>query len=171
MDENREKRALAAAHFLRLPSLAERVLGRQLSIRPDPRAIGEMQDGIEGLRPAYEQDLCDDLERMMDLIVPACESYGPPRDRLHAIAHDARGMAGTFGFALLGRVAHSLCDYLELGKHRARLDSALVSLHVTAMQNALAGRTRSSTFEDAIVRQLEMLVTRALARAKERKWR
>lgn len=174
MDQNREKGTLVAARFLRLPSLAERIFGRRSSLCPDPRSIEQMQDGIEALRPRYEELLHENVDHMMGLIVSACENRGKPRDQIYLTAHDTRGIAGTFGFTLLGRIAHSLCAYLELGDQMQRLDYALVSLHVSAMQNALAGRSKSDVFEDNLVRQLETLVARArksaLHRARERSW-
>jgi hypothetical protein len=163
-----QKSSMADTRFMRLPSVAERKLGADLDaapIRLDPRAIDHMQDTIDSLRLTYAEALQAQIDRLVALATPACEGYGPAREKLYTIAHDTRGLAGTFGFPLVGRIAHSLCDYLELGKRKTWLDTTLVSLHASAMRDAVKTGSKNEADDEAVLRELEALVDRALSAA------
>jgi len=55
-------------------------------------------------------------------------------DELFRAAHDIRGEAATFGFALVGPVADSLCRLLEHTPDIQRIPTALVEQHVDAVR-------------------------------------
>ncbi|MCP5433291.1 MAG: Hpt domain-containing protein [Alphaproteobacteria bacterium] len=78
---------------------------------------------------------------------------------LLAAAHEIKGLAGTFGFALIGRLAESLTRYL---RDKDASDEALVRMHVDAMLAGVSGdEERRGAVTEAVAAGLEELVSRA----------
>lgn len=61
-------------------------------------------------------------------------------ERVHRIAHDMRGQAGTFGYDLITTIGSSLCDYIEEAEDPARLDPEALQIHVDSLRAVLKGR-------------------------------
>jgi hypothetical protein len=148
------------ARFVRIPSIAERKLGRDYSapIRLDPRVLEQMQKTIQTLAAAYSDALGAQIASLLPLIDPASECAGDARSRLYAVAHDVRGLAGTFGMPIVGNFARSLCGYME---NRTELDSTIVRFHVEAMRDAATGRASDIALANETLRSLERLIDAA----------
>ena len=65
-------------------------------------------------------------------------------DMLFARAHDLKGLGGTYGFPLVGRIAASLCRLLGDGDGRLKAPLALVDAHIKAIKAAVRDDIRSA---------------------------
>ncbi|HEX7777021.1 MAG TPA: hypothetical protein VF449_10910 [Parvibaculum sp.] len=153
------------ARFVRIPSIAERKLGRDYSapIRLDPRVLDQMQQTIKTLAAAYSETLGAQIASLLPLIDEAGAGAGDARSRLYAVAHDVRGLAGTFGMPVVGDFARSLCDYME---KRINLDSTIVRFHVEAMNDAVNDPAPDTAIANETLRSLERLIHAAGSDAK-----
>lgn len=148
------------ARFVRIPSIAERKLGRDYTapIRLDPRVLDQMQKTIKTLAATYKETLVGQIASLLPLIEAGSADAGEARSRLYSIAHDVRGLAGTFGLAIVGNFARSLCGYME--KH-TDLDSMIIRFHIEAMRDAVTDPAPDSNLADETLRSLERLIEAA----------
>jgi hypothetical protein len=165
LTETSETEATAAtgdipARFVRIPSIAERKLGRDYTapIRLDPRVLDKMQNTIRTLAAAYTETLGTQIASLLPLIEPGSADAGDARSRLYAVAHDIRGLAGTFGMPIVGSFAQSLCNYME---KRTDLDSTIVRFHVEAMRDAVTDPAPDANLAGETLRSLERLIEAA----------
>jgi hypothetical protein len=145
------------ARFIRLPSIAERKLGPDYvaPIRLDPRLLDQMQRTIKELSAKYAETLSAQIDQLPPLIGRACAGIAEARGQLYAIAHDVRGLAGTFGHPIVGSFAKSLCGYMET---RSNLDTTIVGFHVEAMRDALDDPQPDVSLAHETLRSLELLI-------------
>jgi hypothetical protein len=153
------------ARFVRIPSIAERKLGRDYTapIRLDPRVLDQMQNTIKTLATAYSEALGAQIASLLPLIDDASAGAGSARSQLYAVAHDVRGLAGTFGMPIVGSFAQSLCNYME---KRIDLDIMIVRFHVEAMHDAVNDPAPDATLANETLRSLERLIDAAGTDAK-----
>lgn len=125
--------------FIRVPSIAERKLGTDYvaPMRLDPRVLEQMQSTIRDLEAKYADALKSQVAMLQVLVEPARKGDADARERLYALSHDMRGLAGTFGHAIVGQFADSLCRYIEQAKDGGWGDGTVVSFHVDAIRDAL----------------------------------
>ena len=83
---------------------------------------------------------------------------------LYRVAHDLQGMAGTYGYPAIGRIAGSLCRIL--GRAQTSEDAALINLHVEACRAAYlesrkddGGRTLADTLCVSLEEQVQQALT------------
>lgn len=147
----------APVHFLRLPSIAERKLGRDYvaPVRLDPRVLEQMQQTIRELGAQYAETLKAQVGSLFAFIEPACAGCADARGQLYGLAHEVRGIAGTFGFPVVGRFANSLCVYMET---RQSVDSTVMRFHVEAMYDALQNSDIDLATAAETLRSLERLI-------------
>lgn len=145
------------ARFVRLPSIAERKLGADYTapVRLDPRLLQQMQRTIKELASKYVETLSAQIVQLAPLIDAACAGGAEARDRLYAIVHDVRGLAGTFGHPIVGSFAKSLCGYME---RRASLDATIMRFHIEAMRDALEDPKPDIGLARETLRSLELLI-------------
>lgn len=124
------------ARFLRLPSIAERKLGADFTspVRLDPRVLDQMQETIRELTAKYSENLKTQVGSLFSFLEPAAKGDPAARNELYSMAHEIRGLAGTFGFPTIGRFAHSLCAYLE---GYQSVVATVMRFHIEAMYDAL----------------------------------
>lgn len=153
-------RTEAQIHFIRLPSIAERKLGPDYvaPVRLDPRILDQMQQTIRDLAAKYAETLTVQIDTLFALIGPACTEDSEARARLYALVHDIRGLAGTFGHAIAGRFANSLCLYMETS---AAIDSTILRFHIEAMRDALLNPEQNDVLAAETLRSLERLIQTA----------
>lgn len=125
--------------FVRVPSIAERKLGNDYvaPMRLDPRVLAQMQTTIRDLETKYAESLKSQVAMLQILVEPSCKGDPDARRRLYALAHDMRGLAGTFGHAIVGQFADSLCRYIENLQTGDWNDGTVVTFHVDAIRDAL----------------------------------
>lgn len=150
------------ARFLRLPSIAERKLGRDYTapIRLDPRVLDQMQQTIRELGSKYAETLAVQVALLPPLIDRACAGIAEARGQLYTVAHDVRGLAGTFGHPIVGSFAKSLCGYME---QHSSIDPTIIRFHVEAMRDALEDKNPDAGLARETLRSLELLIDAARA--------
>lgn len=79
-------------------------------------------------------------------------------------AHEIRGLAATVSLISTGRIANSLCTYLD-ATQRARIvpDAAVVTLHVEAIARAAYAEDEATRLGDSVADELASLVTYKLS--------
>jgi hypothetical protein len=147
----------ADARFVRLPSIAERKLGRDYvaPVRLDPRVLEQMQQTIRELGSKYVETLISQVALLAPLVERACAGVPEARGRFYAVVHDVRGLAGTFGHPIVGSFAKSLCGYME---QRSNLDATIMRFHVEAMRDALEDPHPDAELARETLRSLELLI-------------
>ncbi len=137
-NEGAEAVSPPAVRFIRVPSIAERKLGSDYvaPMRLDPRVLEQMQATIRDLETKYADALKSQVAMLQILAEPACRGEADARERFYSIAHDMRGLAGTFGHAIVGQFADSLCRYVEQSDGDWN-DGTVVNFHVDAIRDAL----------------------------------
>ncbi len=125
--------------FIRVPSIAERKLGADYvaPMRLDPRVLDQMQSTIRTLETKYAEALSAQISMLQLLVEPSAKGDTEARSRLYSLAHDMRGLAGTFGFPLVGRFADSLCRYVEHCNEEDWRDGSVLRFHVDAIRDAI----------------------------------
>lgn len=85
-------------------------------------------------------------------------------------AHEIRGLAGTAGMDTAGRIADSLCQYLEgSNDQQSETDPALIALHVDAIVRASTSGDEARKFGGRVAVELGALVARRLGAANAKK--
>jgi len=145
------------ARFVRLPSIAERKLGRDYTapIRLDPRILDQMQQTISELGSKYAETLAAQIALLAPLIERACTGIAEARAQLYSIVHDVRGLAGTFGHPIVGSFAKSLCGYME---SCSNLDPTIMRFHIEAMRDALEDPHPDAGLARETLRSLDLLI-------------
>lgn len=125
--------------FIRVPSIAERKLGADYvaPMRLDPRVLNQMQSTIRTLETKYSEALSAQISMLQLLVEPSVKGDSEARSRLYSLSHDMRGLAGTFGFPLVGRFADSLCRYIESCHEEDWRDGSVLRFHVDAIRDAV----------------------------------
>jgi len=138
-DEARDEAPPLDVRFIRVPSIAERKLGSDYvaPMRLDPRVLEQMQTTIRELETKYADSLKSQIAMLQILVEPACRGDKEARERFYTLAHDMRGLAGTFGYAIVGQFADSLCRYVEHSGDGDWNDGTVVNFHVDAIRDAL----------------------------------
>ncbi|MDZ4380133.1 MAG: hypothetical protein U0942_02195 [Parvibaculum sp.] len=151
---------LADVRFVRVPSIAERKLGADYvaPMRLDPRVLAQMQTTIRDLETKYAESLKSQVAMLQILVEPACKGDPDARRRLYALAHDMRGLAGTFGHAIVGQFADSLCRYIENLRTEDWDDGTVVTFHVDAIRDALENPGTDPTVTMETLNALDRLI-------------
>jgi HPt (histidine-containing phosphotransfer) domain-containing protein len=103
-------------------------------VNDDPVARAEAAlEQLAGDFTAWMYDECERLEAAREDVVRHGlnqKTHGP----LFRAAHDIKGEAATFGYPALAGAADSLCRLLEHTPQLARIPTALVEQHVSAVR-------------------------------------
>ena len=132
----------------------------------DEEAIARADNTLKAMSDSMEQWLEDDAERLQSarLAAERADWTLHALEQIFAVAHDLKGMGGTYGFPLATQLAASLCRLIETdaGKRAAQRDPALVCAHVDALRAAVRDRIRDDTHPvgRALVQALEAEVER-----------
>lgn len=150
----------AEVRFIRVPSIAERKLGSDYvaPMRLDPRVLEQMQTTIRDLETQYADALKSQVAMLQVLVEPACKGDADARHRLYALAHDMRGLAGTFGHPVIGQFADSLCRYIEQSQSEDWGDGTVVTFHVDAIRDALENPRTDPAVTMETLNALERLI-------------
>lgn len=100
--------------------------------------ISRAATAIDAMRDGYRHRLAEKIGAISDLLqMPGiADPVGgaPLRAQTYRLAHDIKGTAGTFGFALASAVAGSLCRVLADGTVGEALYSAVLGAHRDALE-------------------------------------
>ncbi|MAB15161.1 hypothetical protein [Parvibaculum sp.] len=146
--------------ILKVPSIAKRKLGQDITdpVRLDPRVLEKMQDTIKSLESKYAEALSEQVTRLIELSDPAANGDARSAADLYTIAHDIRGLAGTFGRPLVGRFANLLCTYIEGHDNIGPLENSIIRFHVEAIREALKNPDSDPNLASETLRALENLI-------------
>ncbi len=135
------------------PNALKAKLGGPLTLG-SKTAIARAEMALESLSHEFEGWLEEEIERLELAWKSASELKDREADLMsvYRIAHDLKGLAGTYGFPLITRFAGSLCRLLGDKAMRARAPRALVGAHVSTCRVAMRDGIKSD--EDAIGKAL-----------------
>jgi len=115
----------------------------------DDEAVARADNTLKAMSGSMEQWLDADVERLQQARLAAeAENWSVASlEQLMSVAHDLKGMGGTYGFPLATQLAASLCRLIETdaGKAVAQREPALVRAHVDALRAAVRERIRENT--------------------------
>lgn len=163
--ETAPARRAAGVEITQPPSLVRQKLGQGavIPMRLDPRILRRMELAVETMSGAYAKTLKTEIRAMMNAHAEWEEGDSTKIHHVYAIAHEIRGLAGTFARPMTGRVANQLCLYLEALPELTRAEEGVVRLHVDAMHAAATGAREPCTeVADATLAGLDRLVSRAI---------
>lgn len=128
---------IRAVEVIQVPSIVRNKLGAGASIpmRLDPRVLTKLESAIKELELGYGSTLKKQIAAMLLLM----NSVEDGRDDLksaiatiYQMAHEIRGVAGTFKRPVTNRIAGNLCSYIdELGDTLA--DKTITRFHIEAL--------------------------------------
>ena len=78
--------------------------------------MGNADDIVASLKQDFIEDTVDRVDRIettIDRIAGGMDEAGPGIAELRREAHTVKGLAGSFGFPLVGAIAHRLEDYIN----------------------------------------------------------
>jgi chemotaxis protein histidine kinase CheA len=84
---------------------------------------------------ALQDVVAEDLARRMHLLE---QSATQGAQATYAHAHDIRGLAGGFGFHVMGELATLTCNYIDALGHNAPIHREVLDVLVAGMRRALA---------------------------------
>jgi len=102
---------------------------------------------------------------LVDTLETAVEAQNWP-EIFHS-AHEIRGLAATAGLAATGRMANSLCQYLDaLHVAGVAADATVVGLHTEAIARSARTEDEAARHGDNVASELSALVARRLSEIK-----
>lgn len=161
----RGERDAAGVEIMQPSSLVRQKLGAGavIPMRLDPRVLKRMENAIENMSGTYAKTLKTEIRAMMNAHADWEDGESARLAEVYAIAHEIRGLAGTFARPVTGRMANQLCLYLEALPDLSRAEEGVVRLHVDAMHAAAMGSNEPQPdVAAATLAGLERLVSRAL---------
>jgi hypothetical protein len=100
---------------------------------------------LEGLSRQFDDLMADAVGRLCDLhrtgVADPARRTELVRE-IYAVAHDLRGQAGTFDYALMSRVGTSLCHFTDGIETVGDRDFEVIRIHIDAMQAVIANALR-----------------------------
>ncbi|MGQ0533030.1 MAG: Hpt domain-containing protein [Caulobacteraceae bacterium] len=132
----------------------------------DAGAVARANEALEAMGDDMQAWLEADVERLQAarLRADAAGWHASSQEDVHGIAHDLKGLGGTYGSMFATRVAASLCRLIETdaGKALAQRDPSLARTHVDALRAAV--RDGVTSLDDPMGRAvLHALETRVAA--------
>ena len=132
----------------------------------DEDAVARADNTLKAMGDSMVQWLDADVERLQKtrLAAEAAQWSHDALETLGRVAHDLKGMGGTYGFPLITQIAASLCRLVETeaGKNVAQADPSLVRAHVDALRAAVRDRIKTDghPIGRALVHALEAQVAK-----------
>lgn len=132
----------------------------------DPEAIARAEAALKSLGPQFDAWMDEELERLENARLNAAAAGYDPKSLtdVYARVHDIKGLAGTYEFPLVTRIAHSLCRLIDDEAARATAPKSLILAHLDAIKAAVKRRIRLETdpVGGPLVAELEMRVKEVL---------
>lgn len=127
----------------------------------DTQAILRAEAAVETLKEDFADWVAEDVERLSksrDRFAARRNEHS--RDELFRAAHDIKGQAASFDFALISRIAASLCKLIDATGSPDALSLVLVDAHVTAIRIIFRDRIKDEADRKALelIEELEARV-------------
>jgi len=106
----------------------------------DRAAIEKAGQAVEGLKDQFTDELLQDIKKLNQAFKDFTDGFpfdDPAQTDLYNLSFEVKGMAGTFGYSVIGGVCASLCDLLDkCDQQHAQFIQAL-NAHIYAIQAAV----------------------------------
>jgi hypothetical protein len=123
-----------------------------------PQVHAKAQYAMNSYTPMLQDVIRDYIEAM--------EEAGTDTAKIFAILHEVRGFAENAGMITTGRIADSLCRYMdEMERVKKPVDATIIALHVQAIGRAARADHHDPDMTDTVAAELNALVMRRLAEA------
>jgi hypothetical protein len=136
--------------------------GRPSNPKAVEAILDEMNRVMETQKGTYKRVVRVNVDRFHRL----AEDSGLPADyrrrEMKCVAHELRGIAGTFGYVLVGRIADSFCDYVAAVDDGGLANVEVEKIHANAMSRALSAEGPLDKTSLAVLEGLRLVITRSL---------
>lgn len=111
----------------------------------DRNAIAKADAAIAQLSAEFQTWIEDELERLEK----AWATFSSQEDKIdavtkvHGVAHDLKGLAKTYEYPLVGRMASSLCRLTNDEVDRSKSPQNLIKAHIDGIRAAIKGRIKT----------------------------
>jgi len=140
------------------PVFAAKDAARLLRALNDPEIIAQAALVIVSKAEELRIAVLSHVERMAE--AARLSNHG----EVFAQAHEIRGLAGCAGLVATGRIANTLCKYLDaLSRAGAAPEQSVVALHLDAIARAAHAEDEATRLGDTVANELAALVDKKLA--------
>lgn len=129
----------------------------------DAEKIGGMAHTIQEAQASFSGLMQEQMAHIRSLIWLVESGNRVAIEELYDHLHELRGLAGTFKFEAVGRIANSLCIYLARLPDRTYAEMDVLQPHFDALTNAYMQGQRMGSATRKVVEALESLVARSAA--------
>ncbi len=128
----------------------------------DRSAIAKAEKALQDLSGEFQNWIEDELTRL-DEAWAKYESEDNKIDAInavHAVSHDLKGLAKTYEYPLVGRMASLLCRLTNDDVDRAKAPAVLIKGHIDGIRAAIKGhiKTEDHPIGSKLVEELEVRV-------------
>jgi hypothetical protein len=129
------------------------------------RAMQGLRSAITSVRANQAmEDSAAPMRAAVLRYIDALEDAGGDIPAVFEIVHEIRGCAETAGLSATGRIAESLCRYLdEMERAQRAADPAIVSLHVSAAIRSARTEETDQSLSEKVAAGLSALVGKKTA--------
>lgn len=136
--------------------------GRPQSAKAIDSVLADMNRVMEAQKENYSRLVKASVERFHRL----ADDASMPADRrmreLRSVAHELRGIAGTFGYVLAGRIADSFCDYVAAIDDGGTPNVEVERLHASAISRSIAVEGPLDKTSLAVLEGLRHVIAKSL---------
>lgn len=127
----------AKSQMIMPPNTLRQKMGGKLAT-VDMDALARAESALQSLSGQFQEWMEDEINKLVSAhgAAKAAGWSDQPMDTLYGHSHDVKGLAGTYEYPLVTRLAGSLCRLIETPAARvaARTLPALIDAHVEAMR-------------------------------------
>lgn len=128
----------------------------EVPVRMDPRALDRMYEVVSVLQDDYTDILIKQTDSLEQNCLSLKDNTEIVLQRIYETAHEIRGIAGTFGRPLAGKIAAHICDYLDRPKTDDIADPRIIQEQVgTLVQIASFTPEPEGIFASIVMKRLE----------------
>jgi hypothetical protein len=143
-----------AYEFIELPNVLRARTGKPVF---DPQLLAKAETAVASLQENYEGWIADTLARLRATVAGLAEKGERRLDQqvlqeVFLIAHDMRGLGGSFGYPYVTDVAGLLCKLVRSTERITPKLVAAVEAHVEALTAVIANKVAGSN--DPVTRQV-----------------
>jgi HPt (histidine-containing phosphotransfer) domain-containing protein len=113
-------------------------------VGPNHLAVERANNIVEQMKAAYEARLENEIEELLAAYANMREDGDFDLDRLHDLAHEIRGEAGTYGYQLVSEIGKLLCEYLTPIEKISTTNVLIINEHLKAMQTVVAQQVKGA---------------------------
>lgn len=138
---------------------------KNISMKLDPKTLKEIETAIDQQSGQFQAVLEDSLTKLNALTGQDGVFDEEIKDQVRSVAHELKGVAGTFGYHLLTEIAHSLQLFLEEVEGVPDYTRSIASMHVNAMNAAASIKGQPDDTSKQVVDGLKVMIQKFTAAA------